>query len=199
MKKENFIPKKRIVEVQNENLTLDAAFYAMKNLTGNAFKLWFYIAHNGQSGALNSLDLLEKTNMSRPTYLNSFNELIEKNFLQQSTKNLNKYSLCAPQEKFADLSKIDNAYPFDTESLSGEILRRAWDDAAFETKERIKEILQTKDVDWIAQAFLTKGGDLGWRKGFEDIDKNGGLLFLNKDFIEKIDEKYEIFKKRYRS
>lgn len=62
---------------------------ALFELDGYEFKLWAYLSKNqkGYEFAFSSKDFTHSANMSRPTYTKSFNGLVEKGYLVETSPN----------------------------------------------------------------------------------------------------------------
>lgn len=65
-----------------------SSFYAMRNLSGNAYKAWtYFLTFNPKSEwSLSKADMTFKCNFSDTTYRNVIKELTEKGFLEQGKK-----------------------------------------------------------------------------------------------------------------
>ena len=66
---------------------------AMKELSGNAFKMWCYLGKNQDKYifALSREDAIQYCGFSKNKYTAAVNELIEKKFLQEAGKQKNYY------------------------------------------------------------------------------------------------------------
>lgn len=67
--------------------------HAMKDLNGNAYKMWCYLAQNQNKYSfwLSPVDVCNVTKMSESTYHRAFKELVDKLYLSRNTKKRNRY------------------------------------------------------------------------------------------------------------
>jgi hypothetical protein len=74
-------------------INVEAATKAGTTLSGNEFKLWFYIAKNqdGYSFALSRVTFCREMNVSSSTYYRAVDTLIEKGYLIQKEEGSNIY------------------------------------------------------------------------------------------------------------
>jgi predicted transcriptional regulator len=85
------------IPVNNKELytqiNLNAINKALETLSGNAFKLFIYIAknQNNHKFALSCSDIIKKLNISNKTYYNAFKELISTGYIQQTDEDSNYY------------------------------------------------------------------------------------------------------------
>ncbi len=100
-------------KVSNENLET-----AMYNLKGNTFKLWIYFADNknGYTMELYPVDFCLKAGVSDSTYRRAFDDLLEKGYLQQSTKNNNLY-IFREHSNSKEIRKPDTVNSIDTDNF----------------------------------------------------------------------------------
>lgn len=67
--------------------------HAMKDLNGNAYKMWCYLAQNQNKYSfwLSPVDVCNVTKMSESTYHRAFKELVDKLYLSRNTEKRNQY------------------------------------------------------------------------------------------------------------
>ena len=85
-KTEYCYPNQRKISIQSMN-------HAMKDLNGNAYKMWCYLAQNQNKYSfwLSPVDVCNVTKMSESTYHRAFKELVDKLYLSRNTEKRNQY------------------------------------------------------------------------------------------------------------
>jgi len=74
-------------------INIEAMFNAMRQLKSTAFKLWLYFAanQNGYSFYLSGKHACGVCGIGKTSYHEAFNELVDKYYLRQDTRNKNHY------------------------------------------------------------------------------------------------------------
>ena len=82
-------------------INIEAMFEAMTLLKPNTFKLWCYMAKNQNNYvfALSCIDVCRICNMSKPTYLDCFKELVKCGYLVETSNNHYDFYEKLPEEQ----------------------------------------------------------------------------------------------------